>query len=233
MDWPIEPGQIWQCADQRLICADMRSVGPDVIGHYDTLVFDPPWDDPLFCTNLPAKSKLVMAGSAWLQRAIEIHGAPTWLFVWDLRGRLFVKDRPLAAAKYCLWYGELDSYRQSAVLMGAAQSAQAITTQSSAHASGNAGGKWLSDIYTCTIKEARKDNPHPHCKPLDWMTALLGNCTSGTVFDPCAGGGTTLLAAQMLRRRATGVEISPEHCNLILRRMHALTGVTPIMTGTI
>ena len=39
------------------------------------------------------------------------------------------------------------------------------------------------------------------------------------VLDPMAGSGTTLRAAVNLGRRALGVEVNPEYCDLIRRRM--------------
>lgn len=49
-------------------------------------------------------------------------------------------------------------------------------------------------------------------KPLDLMLALVSDYSDPgeTVFDPCAGSGTTLLAAELLGREATGLECRAE-----------------------
>lgn len=43
------------------------------------------------------------------------------------------------------------------------------------------------------------------------------------VLDPMAGSGTTLRAAVNLNRRAVGVEVNPDYCDLITRRMAQAT----------
>ena len=47
------------------------------------------------------------------------------------------------------------------------------------------------------------------------------------VLDPMAGSGTTLRAAVDLGRRAVGVEVNPDYCDLIRRRMAQPVLLTP------
>ncbi len=55
---------------------------------------------------------------------------------------------------------------------------------------------------------------HPHAKPLDVLEGLLRNLPPGSVIaDPCAGSGTTLLAARNLGLRAIGVEVEEEYAS--------------------
>lgn len=57
--------------------------------------------------------------------------------------------------------------------------------------------------------------------PEDLIEPLIrGGCPpGGVVLDPFAGSGTTLVVAERLQRKAIGVEINPEYCELIEKRL--------------
>ena len=73
----------------------------------------------------------------------------------------------------------------------------------------------------CQQIKGRKGNFHPTVKPLALMKYLIALITrSGqVVLDPFAGSGSTLIAIKELNRRAIGIEISKEYCDIAVKRI--------------
>ena len=64
--------------------------------------------------------------------------------------------------------------------------------------------------------------PETHTKTLGWQpTCTCKNSGKGRciVLDPFAGSGTTLWVAEQHGRDSIGIELNPEYCNLICKRM--------------
>ena len=70
--------------------------------------------------------------------------------------------------------------------------------------------------------ETSDDFGHSCTKPINLWSKLLQRGSvkeSDTILDPFMGSGTTLVAAKMLGRKATGIEISEKYCKIAKGRL--------------
>jgi len=74
---------------------------------------------------------------------------------------------------------------------------------------------------------------HPHQKPLDLIADLIKLSSNGgqVIYDPFAGSGTTIIAAENLSRQCRAIEISPAYCAVILQRYCDAFGIRGELVG--
>ncbi len=81
---------------------------------------------------------------------------------------------------------------------------------------------WEIASLNCFGKNKNEDERTPHStqKPLECMGRPIQNHTEKGewVYDPFLGSGTTLIAAEKMGRKCAGIELSPAHCDTIVRR---------------
>jgi DNA modification methylase len=75
-------------------------------------------------------------------------------------------------------------------------------------------------------KKPAKSNMHPTMKPVALVGRLMLNSSrrGDAVADYFGGSGTTLIAAEQLGRIAYLMEVSPQYCDIIVKRWEEYTG---------
>jgi DNA modification methylase len=69
---------------------------------------------------------------------------------------------------------------------------------------------------------------HPAAFPAELPRRALQAIEAPIVLDPFAGSGTTLIAAEQTGRACVAIEISPNYCDVAIRRWEAFTGATAL-----
>ncbi len=68
------------------------------------------------------------------------------------------------------------------------------------------------------------DHPTPKPVPLLEELILAAAPARGTILDPFAGSGSTLIAAERTGRSCLAVELEPRYCDIVLARWEAVSG---------
>ncbi len=75
---------------------------------------------------------------------------------------------------------------------------------------------------------------HPTVKPVALVADAIRDVTKAgeIVLDGFMGSGTTILAAELTKRRGYGIEIAPGYVDVAIRRWQAMTGEEAILQST-
>jgi ParB-like nuclease domain/DNA methylase len=226
--WGVETGQLWKLGEHLILCGD--STKAEAVARMSAgctaLVYDPEWD--AMPAVAPLASTLAFCDGQRAADVIRLLGAPAWVFAWDCVSSWYTPSRPLRRMKLCFWYGELATYNPDGAHYGdAGEEREVFNSRGSYTFKPDPRGKHLSDVFSTPITKLHAESEHAHSKPTDWIRLLLGNCTSGDVYDPFSGSGTTLIACEQLGRRCRAIEISPAYVAVAIQRWADATGGTP------
>jgi site-specific DNA-methyltransferase (adenine-specific) len=217
--------------NQRLILGDCMQVMP-LLGRFDHIISDPPFSErthkghdagarpgkdgaarlPLGYTALSVDAAAEFAAQfasicdGWIVWITDHTLAPTIMAALDELGRYVFAPIPfyqpgrsvrLSGDGPCSWTDWIVVSRTAAQM------------------------KWGTLRGGYIASEGWAEKHRMGGKPVPLMTALVDDYSrhGQTVLDPMMGGGTTILACQMMGRRGTGIEIDPEAFERACRRV--------------
>lgn len=149
-----------------------------------------------------ASRRQAMLEAAWLKAGAFVHQQIIW-----------VKNRPVLTRSWYPWqhepclFGWIKGHKPAKVTDPHAAPQSTV---------------WVID----TLANGPERPDHPTPKPLEVFEIPMRQHTrrGDVCYEPFAGSGTQLIAAQRLGRRCMAMEISPVYCDLIVRRYMAMVG---------
>jgi site-specific DNA-methyltransferase (adenine-specific) len=213
-----KPGDLWLLGDHRLLCGDStkaedveRVMNGERAG---AVVTDPPYGMS-FQSNHRKNQHAEIAGDGdetLLVHAIESDATHS-KYIWCRWDNIPKNPKP----KSVVTWGKNNWSMGDLGHEHARQTEVCLFYAGPDHA-------WPSKRPTDLVIHARTGNDlHPTQKPVLLLAEVIG-WTSGLIYDPFLGSGTTLIAAEQLGRKCYGMELSPAYCDVIINRWETLTG---------
>jgi DNA modification methylase len=247
-DCYVEPGDLWQLGDHRLLCGDATNPGDVARLLTGTtprlLVTDPPYGVEL---NLEWRDDLAderherseghgntgIAGdtrSDW-SAAFELVPSLEVAYVWHADRHALEVGSGLERIGFVLrqqiiWIKPFGIPSRTHYNSQHEPCWYAVKKGSTA--------EWLGDTRQTTVLEAPSPKmmmggsdeekfDHPTQKPAECMARPIRN-HRGDVYEPFAGSGTTIIAAEQLGRRCYAIEIEPRYVQVAIERWQGFTG---------
>ena len=95
------------------------------------------------------------------------------------------------------------------------------------------GARDQSTLWTIATGENDQATEHATQKPVECMRRpIINNSAKGDfIYEPFAGSGSTLIAAETVGRVCLAMEIDPRYCDVIVERWQRHTGGDAILAG--
>ncbi len=98
------------------------------------------------------------------------------------------------------------------------------------------GRRNVSNVWSISDHRDGRDNWNGHGarKPVECMLCPMENNSrrGDKVYDPFVGSGTSIIAAEIIRRQCYAMEIDPDYCALAIRRWQNWTGESAVLKST-
>jgi DNA modification methylase len=92
----------------------------------------------------------------------------------------------------------------------------------------DSGHDQMSDVWRFNRVKGAERHGHATPKPIELMARVMKSSLpkGGLCYEPFAGSGSTLIAAEQTGRVCYTMELTPEYCDVIIARWESLTGQT-------
>jgi DNA modification methylase len=216
--WGVQPGDLWQIGEHRLICGDCTDAATvaRVMGgeNIDAVLADPPYG-----VSVVEKSTR-MKDLGWKQYVNDgdidtavsafnfYHSYDVPLLFW---GANHYANKLPNSAGWVVW-DKQDGKDSTTYSMCELAWTNAIKNV-----------QYFKHVWDGFRKDTEKGESryHPSQKPVALYVWFIEKFLQSSVvfIDPFSGSGTTLIACENLRRRCRAIEISPEYVAVALERM--------------
>jgi DNA modification methylase len=229
-----KPGDLWVLGEHRLLCGDStkaEDVGRLMAGaKAGMMVTDPPYGVDYDGGQANAKKREKLSGddttevfNAGLSAAMNAVPSGPW-YIWHA-GRY--AEPVYAAIRKCGFdVRALIVWNKLKAHYGAPSAHYCQKHEPCLYAVRDSAGFCgpSNEVTVWDIEQPHRNEHHPTQKPIICMARAIRNHDAESVYDPFLGSGTTLIAAEQLGRKCYGMEISPQYCDVIVKRWETLTG---------
>jgi len=229
-----KPGDLWILGEHRVLCGDStkaedvaRLMGGEKAG---MMVTDPPYGVSYDGGQANNKKREKLSGddtaevfSAGLSAALTAVPSGAW-YIWHA-GRY--AEPVYAAIRNCGFdVRALIIWNKLKAHYGAPSAHYCQKHEPCLYAVKDSAGFCgpSNEVTVWDIEQPHRNEHHPTQKPVICMARAIKNHEAQSVYDPFLGSGTTLIAAEQLGRKCYGMEISPQYCDVIVKRWETLTG---------
>ena len=250
--WNVQPGQLWQLGEHRLICGDCTDAATvaRMMGGERAACM---WTDPPYGVSYVGKTRdaltiendgaddlpALLAGFLAAANTALAPGAPFYI-AHPAGARCLTFGNAIVAAGWQLhetlvWVkdsmvlGHSDyHYKHEPIYYGW------LPGEGRSGRGDHAGSKWYGNnaqVSVFEISRPKRSEEHPTMKPPELVEAMLCNSTKAgdIVYEPFSGSGTTIIACENLSRRCRAVEISAAYVAVALQRWADHTQRTPVL----
>jgi len=226
---PEEPktkeGDLYVLGNHRLLCGDstnIQHVEKLMNGNKADMVFtDPPYGIKYerHIKNKKTSQKMILndsISSGWLVNLPQ--GIPSYICTrWDIYPTIYDEIKKIGNIKNVIVWDK-ESNGMGDLNTTFAPSHEFIIYV--ANKSEILHGRRERDVW----RSVRDYGLHPTQKPIELIEKAINNHTAKFIIDLFGGSGSTLIAAERLKRQAFLMELDPKYCDVIVKRWEDFTG---------